>query len=853
MIRHYLTIAFRSFWRHKIATLIKVLALSLGLSCFLGAYMVADYFQHTDTLWKNSDRIVTFREQITLTSSNAKIPALPLSAPPLAKYLKADFPQLEATGRHTSVAGSREVPIQAGDHKSFRIIKSSDAGFFRIFDFKLLKGDPQTALASPKSAIITTKAAQGIFGTTDVMGRTVRIEDLVDVTITGVMDEIPPPSHLGRTYAGNHFDLLVSMDVYDDLAYPPSIGTDKNRQSESENWTNINFITYALLPADGSFTMADLNRQLPAFVERHVPKGPFQVRLEAIPVTDLSAVWIDSYYLGDSFGVSITTILYLFGALVLGVACLNFANLATAEASRRAKEVGMRKVMGARRHQLALQNLIEVGLLAAVALVLALGIMAVVAQSLNTPVDIGMRLPSVSRLDFWATIIGVLVATSLVAGGYPALVLSRIRPILALRVGRVRGGSRIIRAILTCAQFAAASVLLIGVVVVYSENNILQRTGLGLTEDPLVVLPTRLADAKINPDTFRTSILGTKGVTGYTSTQSLPFDRTISANQYANSPSATARQVTTSVRLVSVDFFKVTGTKLLAGRDFSKERGDDFTLDERVGQNPDLSQPDRLQSAINAGPPIRVVIDRVAAETFGWSPTQAVGKLIYQTITAQTPSGNRDFTVPTEIIGVVDHAPLELTSSTSLAFVYRVASYAGYSIIKISRNDIPGELARIRNVWEQMAPAVAFRSRFLDEQFEIQFRLFGVLNSVFLGIAIFAIIIASLGLIGMATLIVGRRVQEIGVRKTLGATTWQVLRMLLWDFSKPVVIANVIAWPLAFVIAQIYLSLFITRIPLTPLPFAISFVVTIAIAWGAVANQAIRAARLNPAIVLKYE
>ena len=852
MIGHYLLVAFRGFRKRKIATAIKILALSLGLSCFLGAYIVAYYFDHTDSQWKNSDRIVTFREQIVVPSSDAKFPALPLTSPVLAKYLKADFPQLVATGRHTSVAGSREIPVQAGDHKSFRIVKASDPGFFKIFDFNLLKGNPQTALSSPKSAIITTKAARGIFGTTDVMGRTIRIEDLVDVTITGVMDEIPPPSHLGRTYAGNHFDLLVSMDVFDDLSNPASIGTDRDRPSEMESWTYINFISYALLPADGSFTIDDLNKQLPAFVARHVPKGPFTIKLDAIPVTDLSAVWIDSYVLGDSFGVSITTILYLFGALVLGVACLDFANLATAEASRRAKEVGMRKVMGAMRHQLALQNLIEVGLLAAVSLVLALGVMGVVASAINSPVDLGMRLPSITRVDFWATILGVLVATSLAAGGYPALVLSRIRPIFALRVGRVRGGSRIVRAILTGAQFAAASILLIGVVVIYNENSVLQKTGLGLTDDPLIILPTRLIDAKINPDTFRSAVLATKGVTGYTASQTLPFDRTISGSEFSSSPSTTERKVTTSIRQVSFDFFKISGAKLLAGRDFSKERGDDISRNP-LGANPDLSQPDQLQSTIDSAPTPRIILDQSAAETFGWSPAQAVGKLVYQKRPISTPSGPRDIVFPYEVIGVVDKAPMELTSSTSKDFVYEVDSGSGYAIIKISKSDISGTLARIKDLWEQMAPSVAFRSRFLDEQFEMSYHLFGVLNRAFLGVAIFAIIIASLGLIGMATFIVGRRVQEIGVRKTLGASTWQVLRMLLWDFSKPVVIANIIAWPLAFVIVQIYLSVFITRIPLTPLPFVVSFIVTVAIAWGAVANQAIRAARLNPATVLKYE
>ena len=643
------------------------------------------------------------------------------------------------------------------------------------------------------------------------------------------------------------------MDVYDDLANPASIGTDRDRPSESDSWTSINFITYALLPADGSFTMHDLNRQLPAFVARHVPKGPVKVTLHAIPVTGLSAAWIDSYVLGDNFGLSITTILYIFGALVLGVACLNFANLATAEGSRRAKEIGMRKVMGAKRHQLALQNLIEVGVLAAVAVTIAIGVMALVAQSLNHPVDIGMRLPPLSQFDFWAGIVGVLIATSLVAGGYPALVLSGVRPILALGSGRVRSGSRLIRAILTGVQFAAASVLLIGVVVIYAENTTLQRTGFGRSGDPLVILPTRLNDTKIDPETFRTAVLATKGVTGYTASQTLPFDRTITAAQYARLPSATARQVTTSARWVSYDFFKVSGTKLLAGRDFSKARGDGESLEDRLGGKLDQSNADRLQKRINAAPPERVIVDKTTAKMFGWSPTQAIGKLIYQKQTLRTPSGPREVAIPVEIIGAVASPPMELTAAASQNFVYNIVPQASYPIIKIARDDIPGTLARIKHLWTQMAPATAFRMRFLDRQFAMSFHLFNVLNRVFLGIAIFAIVIASLGLIGMATFIVGHRVQEIGIRKTLGATTGQVLRMLLWDFSKPVVIANVVAWPLGFLAARVYLSVFIHRIALTPLPFALSLLITLAIAWAAVGVQALRAARTKPASVLRYE
>lgn len=853
MFGHYFTVAQRNFRRHWVTTLIKIFALSLGLACFLGAYMVSDYFDNTDTNWANTGRIYAIQQKIFLPGSSADIPTLPFDSPPAAKYIRADFPELDAVARDMSYNGTFPVVI-GGVKKTLQRIQAVDPEFLQIFDLDFIHGDRTQALVKPKSAVITTTAAQNLFGTTDVLGRSLRIQDLVDVTITGVVDEIPPPSTLGSNFNTKHFELMVTMDVLDDLLAPQFQNMSQNRYSEMDSWLNTGFRTFVLLPTDGSFTFDDLQRGLQGFGERHIPKDQGGGIFSAIPLSSITASTLDNIMLGGRFGVSIVTILYFFGALVLAVGCLDFANLATAEASNRAKEIGMRKAIGANRFQIAIQTMVEVALLMTVALAIVLIVMAIVIAMANNPTDIGLHLPSLIRVDFWGGILAILVVVSLLAGGYPALVLARIRPAFALRLGKVRGGSRIVRAILIGAQFVAASFLICAVVVIYSQNAELKRTGLGRTEDPIVLIESSILNAKINAKTFRTEILNSPYVTGYTASSNQPFQLTGSLLDFSPSADPSAKRISCQRRVVTFDYFSTVGIKLLAGRDFSEDRGDDTTQGRQPPKDLDLSQPGKLEELLKSQPPAPMVVDRATAEAFGWTPEQAIGKTIYEKIPPLPYLGNKEVTAPVTVIGVAENAPLEFMTIGTKNFTYHLqVNQAAFPIIRVSKDNVSAALKHIDEVWNRLAPDTPIKRRFLDEQFEESFKTFGMVNTAFLSLAIFAVIIASLGLIGMATFIVGRRTREIGVRKTIGATTGQILRMLLWDFSKPVLVANVIAWPLAFMMAQGYLSLFIARAPLTIAPFAISLVLTVLIAWAAVGLHAFRAASTNPATVLRYE
>lgn len=830
MVGHYLTVALRNFRRHKVNTGIKIIALSLGLACFLSAYIVSTYFARVDTQFAKSDRIAVIDQQVIWPNAKVTFPFFVMSAGPVAKYLKADMPELGAVARRLNL---RDIAVRTGDHKSYRAVQAVDPSFLKIFDLPFLAGNPSSAMSSPKSAIITATAAKAIFGTSDVMGRHLTLQNQDDITITGVISEIEPPSHLGRSVASTPFDILVSMDVADDLAAPRLEG---KRLSDIEDWLSNPYTTYALLPADGSLTLDDLNKRLQGFGERHILKAVGGGRFRAIPVSDYLLSFINVAGLGGGFGLSLTTLLYLFGGLILTVACLDFVNLATAESTTRAKEVGMRKTLGASRRQVVTQSLYEAGLLVLSALVIALAVTVMVISLLNRPTDLGFRFPSLAGTDFWVFLFALLGVVILAAGGYPALVLARIRPIFALRSGAVRAGPKLLRTILVGAQFAVASFLLISVVLFSSEMSALRSAGLSRFSDPYVLVSTQLSSAKIDPKTFRNELLDDPSIKAVTGVERPLWATWSSLLDFTNSADASSKRLTTQRLAVSYDYFSTMGIKILAGRALGP------------GDLTDVS--DEALEAGERGP--SVIVDRAVAADFGWTdPRQAIGKEIF----AHLGSGNGTPIVrPVTIVGVSENAPFQISRSGSSSYVYYLQpDQAALPVIRIDKTKVAHALAHIDEVWNALAPTVPLQRSFADEKFEQAAQLFTLIDRTVLGLAIFAVVIASMGLFGVATFIVDRRTREIGVRKTLGATTSQVLRLLLWDFSKPVIVANLIAWPAAYFAAEAYLSRFVTRVSLTPLPFIESLAIAVFIAWIAVGAHATRAARTKPASVLRYE
>jgi len=886
MLGHYLAIALRNLRRAPFTALINVATLALGLVAFVAAYAIVAYWSHSDRHFANAARTYVVTASLALRDGSISTGNMPQSNELYQKYMRIEFPEFEAIARANP--WSKTSSVTANGQRARVVAVAVDPEFLDIFDLPFIAGDPHTALASPDGVLLSEAAAIRLYGTRDVLGKTISLGgNRIDATVKGVIGKIPEPSHLGSSRTASlNFEMIAPWDLYDRLRQsfntpptpPPAAkpsdssatpaeansakpaGDDKaadkgtagadapppetQPQQQNENWLGgYCCTTYAMLKRDSHVTGASIDARMRDFVTHHMT--PEQLKLAsvqagAVPLSGMMVTQLDAQLLGGSRGaISITTLLLGLGSLVLLVACVNYANLATARATRRAREIGLRKVIGARRSQLVAQYLLEAGVLTTAALVTAIGVVAAVARPVYDAIGIDMRVGTFGDAGFWLFVAALLVVVTLLGGAYPAFVLSRSLPIEALRVGRVRVGPRFASTLLVGAQFTAASFLLIAVIVMNSQNAALARTGLGATRDQQLVIDNFAPVTGVDGELLRGELERlpqVKSVTGMTST---PWGDNVNLNLLSRKPEETATPVTAFQNNVGYDFFTTFDIPVLAGRVFDRAHSD---LPPQ-NQNQNRNAPGPAQ-------PVNVVIDRVLVRQLGFkSPSEAVDQTIY------FPGVLGQRVQPYQIIGVVENHPLYLRGLGATSNIYHLAQGAGLTsvVVRLSADDISGGVAAVEAAWRKISPQSPLQRRFVDDLFNENFEKFARLSQVFVGLTGFAFFISIIGLFGMAVQVAGRRIHEIGVRKSVGARKSQIVLMLLRDFSKPVLIANVIAWPLGYLAAQTYLRVFIQRIPITPMPFAASLAIVLVIAWAAVGSQAWRAARANPATVLRFE
>jgi putative ABC transport system permease protein len=427
----------------------------------------------------------------------------------------------------------------------------------------------------------------------------------------------------------------------------------------------------------------------------------------------------------------------------------------------------------------------------------------------------------------------LIVVVTLAAGAYPALVLASVRPVSALRASRAQLGSKWLSTLMIGGQFAVASFLLIVVTIAAQQNEHLVRTGLGARSDPLVMIENQAATTKVDSATLRAELARIPQVKGITEMAAAPWVN-LSGTLFSKTPEQGAPTKLVMTQGIGFDFFSVFDIPLLAGRVFSREHGDE-PRDSRQDGPPDPSNPQPI------------VVDRSFVEELGFaSPEAAVDQLVY----APGNSTPR----PSQIVGVVEtHRFTFFGMMHTSATMYLLQPRLDYEVARVSRDDVAGGVAAIDRVWKELAPNVAVSRRFVDDYFNDVYEFYLLASRVLMGLALLAFGISLTGLFGMATLIASRRMHEVGVRKAHGASGARMVAMLLASFSKPVLAANVVVWPLAYVAASKYLETFQAPIAVTLLPFMLSLAITLAIAWLAVGAQTFNAARARPADVLRYE
>jgi putative ABC transport system permease protein len=818
VLKHYVAQALRSFWRFRITAGVNLLGLVLAVVCFVATYVYLDSLLRSDAQFPKAERTWVITQEIWNGPSSKMVPAFPQAGAPTAKYLRLDFPGLDAVARAVNL-GPQSAASE--DRKASLFVAAVDPEFFRIFDFDFKQGDAATAASSAHSAIVTERTAERLFGTKQALGRRILLQNRIEVTVTGVIPVPPQPSHMGDQVGPGSlmFEMLIPMSLL------------KEQQSgfvvdpDNTEWANDSFFTYVLFPADGSLTPQELIRQLPAFAERRAQEPLFRSVFGLVPLTHVQLANMDAL-IGDN-ALPLATMIFALDALILAIAVVNYANLAVAIATTRAKEIGVRKVVGATSLHLMRQYLVEAGLLGATAVVIVIALAFLVIEPINRALQTNLTIAAMLKPDLWLMVVGLIAAISLMGGLYPALVLSRVRPVEALRAGSVRAGPRFVPTILVGAQFAAASFLLVVALVMAQQNHMMKKRGLQTDRDPVVLIGNILAQIGMSFDSLREELLRSPDIKEVTTINDVPWQSGGWHMTLARGVTVGAPRVDTIFNMVGPHFFEVMGINLLAGRLPDRDHRDGFS------PRPPLP------------PEIPIVIDRDLATGLGWrNPNDAVNKVTYSNSFGPKP-------MPCRIMGVVENGFPRLVGPNTASNIYALQSEpAGMPLVRVSRQNVPAAVKYIDSTWDSLAPKVQIRREFMDTMFNLAYQTYATTNAVLNGLAAFAFFIAVMGLCGLAIHVTSRRQREIGIRKTLGATVHGVVMMLLIDFAKPVLIANLIAWPFAWWVGHQYMDKFTQRSEMTIWPFVASLVVTVAVAWASVAVQALRAATVKPANVL---
>lgn len=818
MLRHYLTVALRGLVRYRLHSVVSIAVLALGLVCFIAAYLVVSDLRSYDRHFSNAERIHVIYQG--MEGPTISWTSWPMSSYLLGEQIALDAPDLHAVARYRSVNGAF---VTVDGESRTRRVACAETAFLEIFDFVTLAGEAEALFAQPKNAIITASAAESLFGTREVVGRVVTLTERVsaDVTIAAVIEDLPRNSHFD-------FELLLSWEMGETLS---------PLMPRQRTWFNTSVFTYVLLPAGGSMRAADLDRRLAALVQRHAPDQGVSLEFRARPVSSLAAGMMQGIFQGlqgprprfDVFGA----LLLCAGAILL-VACMNFVNLAIARAAARAREVGVRKVVGAVASQVIRQELLQTALLAAIAAVVAIATIQWLALAVDDPWRHALENPW-REPRFWWFLPGVIGAVTIVAGLYPALVLARVQPIAALRAGTIRGGSRRLRTLLVGAQFAIASFLGIAVLVIFAQRDNMRDALLGRFSDQHVVVSAPPpGGTPQDPEIVAAELIKGPGIKGVTNGRD-PWQFSGARPQLARTPDAPGVMVEWNT--VGYDFFGVMEISLVAGRAFARERAD--ATRAMAGDRPSRT----------GLPP--AILDRAAARALGWArPGDAIGETFYV-------ASDWSQTAAFEIIGIAETVPLAIRDRGSVGMGYAFDARGAAALatfVRVSQDRVAESLAHIDAVYKALEPNRPPRGRmFLDQAFEDAYRTFRQVSFVFTTLGVVAIAIAAFGQFGMASYLTARRTREIGLRKSQGASSTQIVRLLGWEFSRPVLVANVLVWPFALLAIDRYLDLFAVRVTVTPVPFVVALLGTLLVAWLAVGGQVVRAAWTSPAVALRDE
>ncbi len=801
MFKNYFIVAARNLIRQKGYSVINALGLSLGVTCFILILLFIQDELRYDRYHEKAGRIYRLTEVIAPAENSSSQPFS------VAPTLVNDYP---AMIEHAVRFFNMQAPtltldngpdLRFNENRFFFV----DSTVFEVFTFPFIKGDPKTALNEPYAVVITEPMAKKYFGSVDAMGKTLRFEGQHDLKVSGIIAPVPENSHF-------KFDFLASFSTI--------TGMQNGVKPEGWNWNPC--WTYLLL-TEGT-TAEALAAKLPDFVKTYFPDNiRDRVSLHLQALTDIHLHSHLDYEIGPNSDIAYVYIFSVIAGLVLLIACINFMNLATARSAKRAREVGMRKVLGAERAQLIRQFLSESFIMSLLAVALAIPLVDLSLPILNGFLNKAIAFNLLGNRVLLLSLIGTIVLVGFVAGVYPAFVLSAFRPIQVLK-GKLNltgfDWTAVMRKGLVVAQFAISIILIIGTLIAYKQLRYLQQANLGFDKEQVVMINILRANLAVRYDEIKNRLLQNSHVLHVTTSEEV-FGSKYQTNPFKPQGSNEYQQFQRI--MVGYDFAETFNLELVAGRSFNKA----FSTDDSLA----------------------VMINEAMVRDLNWgSPQEALGKGF---------SGRRRTQV---VIGVLKDFHYASLHNPIGRFLLDMPDTEGqhnffdrYLAVRIAPGNYQETLAYLQQTWSEFLPNRPFEYFFMDDELGKLYRAEENLGRVAGTFAAFAIFVGCLGLLGLTSFTSEQRTKEIGIRKVLGASVASVTTLLSKDFVKLVLLANVIAWPVAWFAMNQWLQNFAYRINMSWWVFALAGGMALLIALLTVSTQAIKAALANPVEALRYE
>ncbi|PCI77136.1 MAG: ABC transporter permease [SAR86 cluster bacterium] len=820
MIKNYLLVAIRNLFSNKLFSAINLVGLSIGIACVIMISLFVINETSYDKHWEKSDRIYRVMRTLTIPDGSPDL-HLAANAPQVGPLLQQDFPEIESAVRMyirrplVSTPGSNDFYYEGG-------VYYADEGVHEIFDIPMLYGQWEGALTSPYEIVLSETLASKYFADSNPVGETLLFNGDTPYVVTGVMADLVQESHMApRAFA--------------------SFATQELNSRAMSDWGNNSFYTYIL--TEESYDIQQLVDLLPEFLDRHLPEQQLATRFTVMPVTDIHLRSQREGELATNGNAVLVAAFAAIALLILAIACFNFMNLSTARSMARADEIGMRKVFGATRSQLMIQFLGESILLSLLAVSLAVGISDLLLPLVNNILGLELTLGLAENYSYLAYFTLLAIVVGILAGSYPAFYMADF-PLSSVLKGELETGAKgeTLRKSLVIVQFTISIVLIIASGIAFNQIRYVLNLELGLnTEKVAIYRGNSIVGMGSQYQTMKQELLRHPNISSVTAANMMPSNQNNNLEGFTIEGDGSQPRMITPLN-VDYDFFSTFDIQVISGRDFSPSNSADMWV-EVSRENPHTTGG--------------IVLNESAVRQLGWTPENAIGRSLEVWRAADAA-----LSVQTTVIGVTEDILFSSVREEVKPTYYRLrennnlentSTYLRQLAVKYSGENPAETLAYIESIWQQFMPGVPIVQSFLEQNYAGLYQNERTQGNVFTLFSVVAIFVAILGLFGLASYLTELRTKEIGIRKVLGSTVLGIVSLLSKDFCKLVVIANVLAWPIAWYVMNAWLQGFVYRAEISPSIFVTTAIATLLMAFLTVGSLAAVTANRNPIRALRQE